>query len=133
MLLMIEVINTKAAMLKAGTSRKGVVNLIRCDKIFNSHFYFFRQRIRNLFCQKISKVIPQLFWIFNQTKTVLYFSGIHLLQRPIHLLYNPLNILPIGQHIRNAFMLYRIIISIKSKFLRKRSNRVPVIKEKHIG
>ena len=49
MLLMIEVINPKAAMLKAGTSRKGVVNLIRCDNIFNSHFYFFRQRIRNLF------------------------------------------------------------------------------------
>ena len=133
MLLMIEVINAKTAMLKAGTSRKSVVNLIRCDKIFNSHFYFFRQRIRNLFIQQISKVIPQLFWIFDQTKTVLYFSGIYLLQCLVHLLYNSLNILPIGQHIRNAFMLYRIIISIKSKFLRKRSNRVPVIKEKHIG
>ena len=79
MLLMIKIINTKTAMLKAGTSRKSVVNLIRCDKIFNSHFYFFLQWIRNLFLQKISKVIPQLFWIFDQTKMVLYFSGIHLL------------------------------------------------------
>ena len=30
-------------------------------------------------------------------------------------------------------MLYRIIISIEPQFLWKRSNRVPVIKEKHIG
>ena len=38
---MIEVINTKTAMNKAGTSRKGVVNLIRCDKIFRDNIYFF--------------------------------------------------------------------------------------------